>query len=288
MPDSELWRFDALGTRWQISLDTSVPADLRHAVERRLDEFDRTWSRFRSDSLVHQMSQAAGSWSLPSEADRLFSLYDQLSALTDGAVNPLVGDTISDLGYDAGYRLTPAPVIRSPRPWSTVTWAAPVLTTPRPIGLDIGAAGKGLAVDLTAELLLDAGVESFTIDASGDLLHHGERPLRVALEHPHDPSMAVGVVELSAGQAVCASAVTRRTWGEGLHHVVDARTAQCVDGVVATWVVADSAMLADGAATAAFFVPPHDLDGALMVRSLRVVADGHVQGTSRWPGDVFV
>jgi thiamine biosynthesis lipoprotein len=59
----------------------------------------------------------------------------------------------------------------------------------------------------------------------------------------------IGVVDL-VNRALCASAVNRRTWGEGLHHVIDGRTRKPTTEVVATWVIADDAATADGLARA--------------------------------------
>ena len=48
-------------------------------------------------------------------------------------------------------------------------------------------------------------------------------PQRIGLEHPFDPRRAIGVWEVTDA-ALCASATNRRAWGDGLHHVLDART----------------------------------------------------------------
>ncbi len=56
-----------------------------------------------------------------------------------------------------------------------------------------------------------------------------------------------------ADAALCASATNRRAWGDGLHHVLDARTGVPVRSVVATWAVGADAMRADAIATALFF-----------------------------------
>jgi thiamine biosynthesis lipoprotein len=134
------------------------------------------------------------------------------------------------------------------------------LVTRRPVSIDIGAAGKGLLVDLVAQILIDAAVPRFVVDAGGDLRHYGDRPIRVGLEHPLDPMRVVGVVDLR-DRALCASGVNRRAWGDGLHHVLDARTGAPTDDVLATWVIAEEAVLADGIATALFFVDGNRLDG---------------------------
>ena len=51
------------------------------------------------------IARAAGSWSLPPDAPPLLDLYRRLYLVTDGAVTPLVGRALTDLGYDPTYSL---------------------------------------------------------------------------------------------------------------------------------------------------------------------------------------
>lgn len=288
------WGFEAIGTAWQIDTREPLTSDVRTAVLERIEDFDRTWSRFRPDSLVTAMSRRAGTWELPDEADQLLRFYAELHDLTDGAVDPLVGRTLSDLGYDADYSLVP-----SPNPSTTahgwyasvfdVDWAERRTTfeTTEPLLLDVGAAGKGLLVDLVSDIV-GRETHQYTVDASGDMLHGGTTPLRVALEHPLDPTRAIGVVELDPEDALCASASNRRAWGDGLHHVLDARTGRPTDDVIATWVVVpQSCMLADGLATAHFLADADVLMGRFQHEYVRMHADGRVQWSADLPGEIF-
>jgi len=283
----ETWAFEAIGTRWQIDTRQPLNQDVRTEILQRIDAFDRTWSRFRSDSLVNQMTHAAGTWTLD-QADVLLGFYDELHEATGGAVNPLVGAALADLGYDAGYSLRPAEHIAPVPAWPSIQRSGCTVTTAEPVLLDVGAAGKGLAVDLVAGILWATGLHEATVDAGGDLYHCGTRPIRVALEHPADPSRAIGVVELEPEDALCGSATNRRAWGDGLHHVLDARTGRPTETVVAAWVlVAGSCMHADGLATAHFFADPEALAEVYPHRFVRVHADGRVLASSDLPGEVF-
>ncbi|MFC5677193.1 FAD:protein FMN transferase [Aeromicrobium endophyticum] len=280
------WGFEAIGTAWQIDTPEPLASDVRAAVLDRIDAFDQVWSRFRPDSLVSQIASEDGPWAMPAEADRLLGLYAALADATDGAVNPLVGRTLSDLGYDAAYSLVAADAPADVPPWSTLELVAGSLRTSEPVLIDVGAAGKGLLVDEVSRIV-DRQTHQFTIDASGDLLHSGVAPLRIALEHPLDASRAIGIAEIAPGDALCASATNRRSWGDGLHHVVDARTGRPTDDVVATWVVADSCMLADGLATAHFFGDPALLMERFEHQFVRMHADGRVQWSPDFPGEIF-
>ncbi|MEU6782885.1 FAD:protein FMN transferase [Nonomuraea angiospora] len=288
--------FDAIGTRWLIDTEEPLSAGLRASVLERTRDFDATYSRFRPDSLVSRIAAApeGGRFRFPDDSIVLFRLYDRLGVATDGALDPLVGRALELLGYDAEYSLTPAPDAVRAREnrqgraaWATdVVRDGTVLVTRRPLVIDVGAAGKGYLVDLIAGMLREAGVDRFVVDASGDLLHAGRSVIRVGLEHPFNPRQVIGVANLR-NRALCASAVTRRAWGDGLHHVLDARTGSPVTDVVATWVVADETVVADGLATALFFTDPRRLAETFRFTYVRMHADGRAEYAPDFDGELF-
>ncbi|WP_419702878.1 FAD:protein FMN transferase [Promicromonospora sp. NFX87] len=250
--------FEAIGTRWIIDTPAPLPVTTQAEVRREIAAFDATWSRFRTDSFVHDLARRPRRHHVDADGAAMLGLYAALAPATEGAVNPLVGHALEDLGYDAGYTLKPSSSGRGSVPaWPALGWdpATSTVDPSAPVLLDVGAVGKGRLVDLVVGVLEAAGIEQFTVDAGGDIRQVGSRGLRVALEHPGDARRAVGVVRLPAGGgAVCASATNRRVWGDRLHHMLDARTGRPTSDIVATWAVAPTAMLADAAATAAFFL----------------------------------
>jgi thiamine biosynthesis lipoprotein len=302
--ETEAWVFDAIGTRWQIDTEREVPAALRRAIAARIDQFDRDYSRFREDSLVTRLARSAGAYRVPADAQPLIEVYERLHRVTAGAVTPFVGDTLVALGYDAQYSLVPAAAaaVAGAQTGQDVSATVPrladvvadaselragsVVHTTRPVTVDVGAAGKGYLVDLVAALLDDAGFDTFTVDASGDLFRRGA-PIRVALEHPYDPSKAIGVVELGDA-ALCASATNRRAWGNGLHHVIDGRTGLPTPQVAATWALAADARTADGVATALFFTDPTALREEFGADGVRIFSSGRLERTPTFQGEIFV
>jgi len=123
------------------------------------------------------------------------------------------------------------------------------------------------------------------VDAGGDIRVRGAG-VRVALEHPFDARRAIGVVEVADG-ALCASAINRRAWGDGLHHVLDARTGQPVRTWAATWALAPEAMTADAAATALFFDGGPELAVRWGVEWVRMTTDGRVQRSPGCRAELF-
>lgn len=278
------WRFEAIGTGWEIETGAPLTDDVRAAVTAEIERFDRLWSRFRDDSDVVRLGRSGGSLSAPDAAPML-DAYRELDAATAGAVNPLVADSLEALGYDAAYSLRAGEPRPAPASWtSLLTWSADTVEAHEPALLDVGALGKGRLVDrVTAVLAVVPG--DVVVDAGGDIRVRGAG-VRVALEHPFDARKAIGVVEITDG-ALCASAINRRAWGEGLHHVLDARTGQPVRTWAATWALAPEAMTADAVATALFFDGGPELAARWGVEWVRMTTDGRVQRSPGCQAELF-
>ncbi len=280
-----VWAFEAIGTAWSVETDDPVGPDARAEIAALIDRFDREWSRFRDDSTVVRLARG-GAASAPVDASAMLGLYDEVDAATGGAVNPLVGDSLARLGYDARYSLTAGDPRRAPADWRRILeWDADRLAVREPATIDVGALGKGRLIDLVADMLIRDGHDEAVVDASGDLVVRG-RPERVGLEHPFDAQRAIGVIEV-ADAALCASATTRRAWGEGLHHVLDARTGMPVQAYAATWAVAPTAMHADALATALFFDGGPELAARWGAQWVRMRTDGRVEWSPGSTAELF-
>ncbi|MBO9625249.1 MAG: FAD:protein FMN transferase [Microbacterium sp.] len=278
-----IWRFDAIGTRWEIEGD--LDDGHRDRVGSLIEGFDREWSRFRSDSGVTRLG-AEGGMLDAADAAPMLDAYRALSTATDGAVSPLVGDSLVALGYDASYSLTPGESVAAPRAWTDiVSWTDGAVTASVPSLLDVGALGKGRLVDLVTAALHDVGGD-LVVDAGGDIRVRGGA-VRIGLEHPYDATKAIGVVALQDA-ALCASAVNRRAWGDGLHHVLDARTGVPVRTWAATWAIAKDAMSADAVATALFFDGGPELAAEWGVEWVRMSTDGRAESSPRCPAELFL
>src|SRR4051812_14291502 len=97
-PDPTSWRFEAIGTGWQIDIYEPLPEpktrELKRDITARIETFDKNYSRFRPDSLVTAMSREAGRYELPADARPMFDLYKDLYSMSDGAVTPLIGQVL--------------------------------------------------------------------------------------------------------------------------------------------------------------------------------------------------
>ena len=278
--------FTALGTQWQIDTFKPLSDQLRQAIHARIETFDHTYSRFRDDSIVRRVATTPGTYEFPADAKELFKWYRDLYELTDGAVTPLIGNTLERAGYDSTYSLTPKAQVAVPVWDGVMTVTDTTLTTTQPVTLDVGAAGKGYLVDIISQLLEDAGITDYVVDGSGDLRHHGASANIVGLEHPLEPGMIIGTVPVQ-NASLCASSTTKRAWSKGLHHIFNPHTQRPVDDIVATWVIAQRALHADGLATALFFVEPSALTQRFAFDYVRYHRDGSVDYSPTFQGELF-
>jgi thiamine biosynthesis lipoprotein len=279
--------FDGIGTSWVISTPSRLSCERRRGLLAAVERYDAVWSRFRSDSLIADAARSPGRLELPAGAAALGELYGRLYRLTEGAMTPLIGGSLEQLGYDARYTLRPSGrPVPAPRWEDVLDWQGAVLANTAPVVIDVGAAGKGQLADLLSAQLREGGCAEHFIDASGDLLNPGPEPVEVALEHPYDATRAIGTVRLGTG-ALCASAANRRAWGDGFHHMLDGTTGAPVRTVVASWVMAQTAMVADALATALFFVDGRRLEKEFDIAWLTVHSDGHAEFSAGFEGALF-
>jgi thiamine biosynthesis lipoprotein len=278
--------FEAIGTHWSIETDVVLSEITEATIRTRIEAFDKTYSRFRKDSLVSRISRNVGIYTFPDDMDVLFGFYESLYKLTNGKVTPLIGNMLENAGYDATYSFISKKQQKLPE-WSEVLHRkGTILEVKQPITLDVGAAGKGYLVDSVCEILDTAGIANYVVDGSGDLRHKGKRENKVGLEHPLDPTKVVGVVEVQ-NKSICASATNRRQWGNGQHHIFDPDSMKPTRDVIATWVIADTTMIADGLSTSLFFVEPNVLRKSFQFEYVRMHADGSIDYSPFFEGKLF-
>jgi thiamine biosynthesis lipoprotein len=240
------------------------------AIDRALGWFrhiEQICSRFDPVSELARLTHRIGE---PVQVSRL--LYEAvefgvaIAEETAGAFDPTVGIDMERRGFDREYRTGHS--IRTDAPGSssasyrdiTLDRERRSITLHRALMLDLGAIVKGLAVDLAAREL--ARFEDFVIDAGGDLFVAGRRPdgapWKIGIRHPRRDGALIDAV-LVSGVAVCTSGdYERRIGDDGPHHIVDGRTRTDAALLASATVIAPSAMVADGLATAAFVLGPKD------------------------------
>ena len=296
--------FQALGTTAVVAVtDPRRLERARSAVERVIDAFDRACSRFRDDSELRALS-AAGGEAVPVSQVLLDAVAAALRAarLTDGDVDPTVGEALIALGYDRDFEqvaagaAVAAPVRITAVPgWRVVTLdtEARTIRVPSGVELDLGATAKALAADRAAAAAAQFSGTGVLVSLGGDLAISGPVPeqgwrVRVTDDHRAGVDAPGQWIAVRSGGLATSSTTVRRwdTRSGSVHHLLDPGSGRPVDGCWRTVsVTAGSCLDANIASTAAVVrgeqAPPWLESLRLPSRLVRV--DGTVRHLAGWP-----
>ena len=229
-------------------------ASARIAVERELDAIDRACSRFRVDSEIARVNASAG------RAVRVSPLLGEALALalraarlTDGDVDPTIGQALMLAGYDRDWPLLehapadspaqePSPRKRPSAPtivaravcgWRSVTFdgAGRTVRIPAGFAIDLGATAKAWAADRAAQAAARAAHCGALVAIGGDIATNGLAPahgwaVHVTDDHRADHHAPGQTVTIQSGGLATSSTAVRR-WrhaGRTMHHIIDPAT----------------------------------------------------------------
>ncbi len=137
------------------------------------------------------------------------------------------------------------------------------LFLPAEMQLDLGAVGKGIALDSLREYLAEnEAVRGAVISVGGSVLTYGEKPdsepWRVAVVNPTDTGKNLGYLELRGQWCVSTSGDYERyveVNGTRFHHIIDPATGYPADGDLSSvTVLTDDGLLSDALSTACFIL----------------------------------
>lgn len=128
--------------------------------------------------------------------------------------------------------------------------------------VDLGSAGKGIALDKVKSYLSDKKISSAVVSVGGSVLLYGKGSFNVGVRDPWgEAGRSVMTVKLGAG-CVSTSGSYERCFeqsGKRYHHILDPDTGLPVEnGLVSVTVISDSGLLSDALSTACFVLGAED------------------------------
>jgi len=270
-----------MGCLINITLSADFKTQAETVLEKAFQEIKRCetkLSRFLSDSEISRINQQAGTHPVEVD-DELFSLLNfsvQLSAVTEGAfdisVGPLVAlweeaeknnqqpssqaihMTLEKVGSDK--------IILNDQE-KTIFFLHPEMQ------IDLGAIGKGYALDRAVSILRQLGVRFAVVDAGSTIYCLSDTSINFDIRHPRDPQKTFSAVRLK-NQAVSTSANYERFYrinGSKAGHLMDPRQGMPVPtDILSASIVSSSSLLSDVLSTAVFILGPVRSEG--LIRTL--------------------
>ena len=286
-------QFEALGTLWRVSIDTSkIASSIWQEVEAEVELFDQRFSRFILNSEANTWRTAkSGKYPVSPEFANLLDFAQTLRAKTHDKFDPAIGGLLELSGYNREYDFTPD--ISQIKKWRVPHWNLTGLTldVDGPVVFDVGGYGKGSCVDLVVQLLQRKGFQYFLVDGGGDMYGSSKKDgsgWNVAVEWPGKPDEALTLVTLK-NQALAASDILRRRWQEW-HHLLDPLKRQPHQEVLSCATVSSRTQTADGLTTALALTPPENratLASEYSVEYVMVTSDQKVHRSAGWPGQFW-
>lgn len=261
-----------MGTVWEMVVWASDRERALRMVDGAFEavaRLERLMSRFLTASQVNALARAAGQAAVPVDPDLYtpLAIAQEIAAMSRGAFDVTMGPLMT-LWSDAAARGTlPSPeqlqAARSLVDYRALTMDArgPTATLGRVgMSLDLGAIGKGFAVDRAVEQLQAAGYTQGWVNAGGNVRMLGAWNRGVPARDPRNPDRAFLRLTVKGGEALSTSANYERSWqigGQSYGHLLDPRTGRPADsGCVSVTVCAPTAALADALSTACFVLGP--------------------------------
>lgn len=260
-----------MGTVFEIAAYDAVSEHASTSIEKAFQEIvriDDLLSNYKPDSALSNLNRSAHFHPEKVTSD-LYSVIEQsvqFSKLSSGkfdvTVAPLVNLWKAALAGDS----MPSPV-QQQQARTCIGYEKVELTPPDQITfhspclqLDLGAIGKGYAVDRAAEILHSLGIRDALINAGGStIVAMGSPPGQTAWRvHLRDPSHKIDPYVMLKDQSVSTSEQTPTSLlgRESAGHIIDPDTGRPLETQFAVSVIASTGTLSDGLSTTLLLLGP--------------------------------
>ena len=263
-----------MGTTCEVLVEASEPLEARQIFDVAFEEIERVesdLSDYRPSSEVSRINRdaAASPVTVDPEIFRLLDDCLQMSRRSDGAFDITIGPLVDVWGFFGGQGSLPSKVALD-RAREKVGWrhvdldpdARTVFFRRRGVRIDLGAVGKGVAVDAARRRLLDAGVKQPLLLSLGRstfrALGAHERGFPVEVRSPFQADLVLSEVVL-VDLALSTSGDREKFFeleGRRYGHILDARTGWPVEGRAQVSILAADATRSDLLSTALFVLGP--------------------------------
>src|SRR3989339_164818 len=264
-----------MGTFAEVSIYSNDEKTAGKAIEEALNEMermDRIMSNYKNDSELSKVNKKAAKSPVPCN-EELLDVIEQsqyYSELSGGAFDITVSPIVALWGFfsEKGHvppdkeieKLLPAVsyknivIDRSNNPKKPGTVFLKNMQTQ----IDLGAIGKGYAVDKALEIIKKCGIDNGCINLGGNIYVLGTPPgknaWKIGVQHPRNKDEILGYLELK-NEATATSGDYERFFefnGQRYSHIINPQTGRPVSGTLATTIVAPTGTEVDALSTIVF------------------------------------
>ena len=264
-----------MGTFAEVSIYSHDEKTAGKAIEGALDEMermDRIMSNYKNDSELSKVNKKAAKSPVPCNTE-LLDVIEQsqyYSELSGGAFDITVSPIVALWGFfrEKGHvppdkeieKLLPAVSYKNivVKKNAETKKSGTVFFKDIKTQIDLGAIGKGYAVDKALEIIKKCGVDNGCINLGGNIYVLGTPPgknaWKIGVQHPRNSGEILGYLELK-NEATATSGDYERFFefnGKRYSHIINPQTGRPVSGTIATTIVAPTGTEVDALSTSVF------------------------------------
>ncbi len=275
--DFQMYRFGTVISGKIYHWDAASAEALIAELNQRLQFLEKLWHPWQQDSELAALTMTCRkgeSYRPNADTQALLLLTKKLQDQTLGNFNPEIGALVELWGFHADDLPTTLPKAEDLAAWrrqydAQRHWDFSEESqnftcknaSKNIVQFDLSAIAKGYALDLLAKELKNKEISLALLNAGGNIKTLGQpnRPWFIGIRSPRSSEVSVGVT-LYANESIATSGDYERYFvmnNQRYHHLLDPKTAAPADYFQAVTVIADSAALADAAATALFVAGEH-------------------------------
>ena len=295
-----------MGTVFEIAAYDQSSEHATHAIEKAFEQIvrlDDLMSNYKPDSALSNLNRSAHFHSerVPPDLYRVIDEALRFSKLSDGKFDISIASLVNLWKAALRGEGTPSQA-RQEEARSCVGYEKVELTPPDKINfrspclrLDLGAIGKGYAVDRAAEVLSSMGIQNALINAGGSTIFAmGSPPDQAAwLVHLRDPSNKIDPQVMLKDASVSTSEQTAPSFlaNDAHGHIIDPETGMPLKTAFAVSAVSTTATVSDALSTTLLLLGP--AKGKTLIKSMADVSaiwispDAQVETVSGGPQILF-
>ncbi len=257
-----------MGNRFVITVVTSNEAYAHHCIDKAVEEIQRIeklLTTFNEESQTALINRNAGisPVQVDKEVYELISRSIKISQLTQGAFDISYGSIDKTLwNFDTTMKSLPdkakaKEMIRLINYRNIILdpGNGTVFLREKGMRIGFGGIGKGYAADKAKQLLINMGIESGIVNASGDLVTWGSQPggnpWTIGIADPDTRQQAFSSLNISNAAIATSGSYEKFVYinGKRYSHTIDPKTGFPVTGIKSATIICPSAELADAMAT---------------------------------------
>jgi thiamine biosynthesis lipoprotein len=239
-----------------------------------IERLEEALSNYRASSELSRINRLAAREGVTTDPEvfALLAASLEFSRQSSGAFDVTVGPLMRAWGFFRGDGRYPGEeelrLVRENVGWEKVLLNAAARTVfflAAGVELDLGAIGKGYAVDRVAKILRECGVDAAFVDAGSSTFYAMDAPpgkagWAVRVPNPIDRAQTISTLVLQNASLSTSGSYEKFFQFAGCRycHVMDPRTGSPVQGILQTTLVARDATTTDAISNAMFVMGPDE------------------------------